>query len=398
MKIRKSTGKVVDENYFENIDSEEKAYLLGIFFCGALLRPNKSSIYFKIRLDDREILDLISDKLCKENKVFIANHKHFKNGTVAKLTISSQKIKNDLIKLGLTESKTFSKYPNLSKDLLPHFVRGVFDKFGYFDFSKNQTNNSPYRIIYLSENENNLIFLSNLLTSIDINHNLKNRIEIASKENCLKFFDYIYKDANYKLARKYNRYQDFIKAIDTFTDLEMEDIIRDIDVVYYFNKGLSAKRTAEKINSNKKMVLDIYKKLGLNGAERFKANKEINKLRKSVSTLIRFGLKRNLSSKNGKSCSKYLPYTFTKLKKHIESLWEPWMNWSNFGQYKPKLWNDNDPSTWVWNLDHIIPHSLFNYTSMEDEDFKKCWALENLRPLNAKQNVIDGVKRIRHIK
>jgi len=30
---------------------------------------------------------------------------------------------------------------------------------------------------------------------------------------------------------------------------------------------------------------------------------------------------------------------------------------------------------------------------MEDENFKKCWALENLRPLSAKQNIIEGNRR-----
>ena len=29
---------------------------------------------------------------------------------------------------------------------------------------------------------------------------------------------------------------------------------------------------------------------------------------------------------------------------------------------------------------------------MEDDNFKKCWALENLRPLSAKQNIVDGVR------
>lgn len=38
------------------------------------------------------------------------------------------------------------------------------------------------------------------------------------------------------------------------------------------------------------------------------------------------------------------------------------------------------------------------YTSMEDENFQKCWALSNLRPLSAKQNNSDGVRRIRHKK
>jgi hypothetical protein len=35
---------------------------------------------------------------------------------------------------------------------------------------------------------------------------------------------------------------------------------------------------------------------------------------------------------------------------------------------------------------------------MEDDNFKKCWALSNLRPLDAKQNLMDGVNRIRHQK
>lgn len=35
---------------------------------------------------------------------------------------------------------------------------------------------------------------------------------------------------------------------------------------------------------------------------------------------------------------------------------------------------------------------------MEDENLKKAWALENLRPLSAKQNQIDGSRRTRHQK
>jgi len=33
---------------------------------------------------------------------------------------------------------------------------------------------------------------------------------------------------------------------------------------------------------------------------------------------------------------------------------------------------------------------------MQDENFKKCWALQNLRPLDAKSNMLDGSTRIRH--
>ena len=119
------------------------------------------------------------------------------------------------------------------------------------------------------------------------------------------------------------------------------------------------------------------------------------KLRKNVASVIRKFLKDSGNSKNG-SCVNKLGYSFQELREHLEQLFESWMSWDNWGTYDPKIWNDNDVSTWTWQLDHIIPHSTFNYTSMNDEEFKKCWALENLRPLPSKQNLLEGITRTRH--
>lgn len=90
---------------------------------------------------------------------------------------------------------------------------------------------------------------------------------------------------------------------------------------------------------------------------------------------------------------KYIPYSIEDLKIHIEKQFESWMTWDNHGRYDRESWNDNDSNTWTWQFDHIIPQSLLPYTNMEDENFQKCWALENLRPLSAKQNLIDGNRR-----
>lgn len=54
------------------------------------------------------------------------------------------------------------------------------------------------------------------------------------------------------------------------------------------------------------------------------------------------------------------------------------MNWSNYGKY--------------WHIDHIYPQSLLPYTSMTDENFKKCWALDNLQPLEKIANIKKGNK------
>jgi hypothetical protein len=121
-------------------------------------------------------------------------------------------------------------------------------------------------------------------------------------------------------------------------------------------------------------------------------------IRKSISYFIWKSLKDNNSSKNGKSCLDYLNYTIEELKKHLENQFESWMTWNNHGVYKKDLWNDNDSGTWTWQIDHIIPQTDLPYTSMDDENFKKCWSLENLRPLSSKNNNLDGVNRTRHKK
>ena len=115
----------------------------------------------------------------------------------------------------------------------------------------------------------------------------------------------------------------------------------------------------------------------------------IYRLRTNMSKLINYRLKQVGSSKNG-SIIKYLPYTIDKLKAHLEQQFEPWMSWNNYGKYNTKIWDDTKTSTWTWNIDHIVPQSDLPYASMEDDNFKKCWALSNLRPLSAKTNVING--------
>lgn len=167
---------------------------------------------------------------------------------------------------------------------------------------------------------------------------------------------------------------------------------------YYNNKEryIESRKTyysenKEYINSYNRDYYQIYKE---DKSKLIKDDTHII-LRKSVSNSINKALKSNSSSKNGISCLKYLSYTILELKFHLESLFEPWMNWSNWGIYDKKSWNDKDPSTWKWNIDHIIPQSKLPYKSMEDENFKRCWDLSNLRPYSAKQNILDGNRKNR---
>lgn len=121
-------------------------------------------------------------------------------------------------------------------------------------------------------------------------------------------------------------------------------------------------------------------------------------IRTALSANINYGLKSNGSSKAGKSIVKYLGYSIQELIQYLENQFETWMTWQNYGKYDPETWDDNDPSTWKWSIDHIIPQSKFYFISMDEQTFKDCYALSNLRPLSAKQNWLDGINRTRHKK
>lgn len=164
------------------------------------------------------------------------------------------------------------------------------------------------------------------------------------------------------------------------------------------------------VAKNKKIILErarqYRKDPRVREKERFRKaryRKRKGDLRKSISSithhriscLIRKDIKTSGNKKTG-SILNHLPYSIEDLKFHIESQFEPWMNWNNWGVYRPDTWLDENHDTWTWQIDHIIPRSDLPYDSMKHPNFLKCWNLDNLRPLSSKENILDGVNRSRH--
>jgi hypothetical protein len=101
-----------------------------------------------------------------------------------------------------------------------------------------------------------------------------------------------------------------------------------------------------------------------------------NKISHCISTRIRQSLN---GFKNEKHWENLVGYTLQELKDHLEKSFKPGMTWNNYG-YKG------------WHIDHIKPISSFNITDYECDDFKKCWSLNNLQSLWAKENIRKGDK------
>ena len=135
----------------------------------------------------------------------------------------------------------------------------------------------------------------------------------------------------------------------------------------------------EKISEQKKQYRQDNKK-ELNEYQRNRYNNDpAAALRANIKSHINSALKKNNSSKMGESALQYLPYTIEQLKEHLESQFKPGMNWDNRGE---------------WHIDHIYPQSKLPYDSMSHPNFQKAWALENLQPLEASENISKGNKII----
>ena len=92
----------------------------------------------------------------------------------------------------------------------------------------------------------------------------------------------------------------------------------------------------------------------------------------NISSQIRHSLK---NGKKGQHWETLVGFTVDELMKHLEALFEEGMTWDNYGK---------------WYIDHRTPKSWFNFETTGDLEFKKCWDLENLKPMWGGENIAKG--------
>lgn len=227
----------------------------------------------------------------------------------------------------------------------------------------------------------------------------KKQYAIANSDH-IKEYQKQYREDHKEEKTEYNR-QYYINNKEEIEEYKREYAKNNKEVISVKNKKYREENREELLEYQKEYREANKDKLSIQKQEYINNRKKYDpafKLRGIISSKIGIELKKQNSSKFGNSIKEFLQYSMEELKIHLENLFESWMTWENHGKYNVKTWDDNDSSTWTWQIDHIIPQADLPYTSMEDENFKKCWALENLRPLSAKQNILDGAKRVRHQK
>jgi len=144
------------------------------------------------------------------------------------------------------------------------------------------------------------------------------------------------------------------------------------------------KSNSEKLKEYQRKYMKEYRNIykeKLNN-ERNKWVKKKNKinlkfnLNNRISSAVRHSLKGN---KNGRSWEKLVGYTLKDLIKRLKKTMPRGYTWQDYLEGR-------------LHIDHKIPISAHNYTKSEHTDFKRCWALSNLRLLSVRENLIKNSK------
>lgn len=202
-----------NQDFFEIIDSEAKAYWLGFLYADG----NVSRNTIKIRLSERDYSHLEKFREAIQGKDYeITRGTQNSFGTMTRysqISINSAKMKSDLVKLGCVPNKSLIlKFPNLSQVpeyLQKHFIRGYFDGDGSIIVPK--TVKYPQTSLSFLGTEDMLQHIKTILkvqTPIKLDKR-SNKIYVllfGGNINVSTKLDFMYKNAQVYLSRKYKTY------------------------------------------------------------------------------------------------------------------------------------------------------------------------------------------------
>lgn len=194
-------------DYFEKINTKEKAYLLGWLISDGWVYTNSNGIGIQLQDRDIKIIKLFKKELNSTAKISDCYKKNY-DKPMKRIIFISAKTKNDLKKYGVVEKKAKKTYlPNLKNKFIRHLLRGILEGDGSV-FFYNKTNsihiifNGSKKIIQEIRD-----FLSKRLriSKPKIVENACHRVCWTSYEEVMKILCYIYYGCgNLYLERKYN--------------------------------------------------------------------------------------------------------------------------------------------------------------------------------------------------
>ncbi len=196
-----------NSKYFEKIDSEKKAYFLGLILSDGNISKTTNRVLIGLNKKDSYILDIFKKDIGSNNAVrhySVLDKRKNKYNNISMFQISNVNIKNDLNELGISHDKTnkFSFSTIAENENFNHFLRGLVDGDGYISKDKNRVSLiSTKEFLYFIQD-----YFSFGRTKI---YKLKDnvyRFNLNSRKKVLKFLNFIYNKSTVHLTRKHKAY------------------------------------------------------------------------------------------------------------------------------------------------------------------------------------------------
>jgi hypothetical protein len=220
------TSKTAIHNYFNTIDSENKAYLLGFILADGCIEQGYgvNSISLRNAVDDLNIGELFQSEIFPGNKLSIRQNIGKKDSFSIKG--SSKEIIKDLNSFNIFPNKTYDfnfifPFQKLQNNFIRHFIRGFFDGDGTF---------TCYRFEFITTSKPFALQLIDLITNqFNCNYHLREKKTKNVTEymfyfhtrhtNLTKFefisnlHNWLYEDSTIYLQRKKSKFEMYLNTV-----------------------------------------------------------------------------------------------------------------------------------------------------------------------------------------
>lgn len=218
----------LNENYFQELDSKDKAYFLGFIYAdGFITKRSQGQNILGLTLAEIEPIDKFKKYIQTDKKVgyYKKSNGYSDKSYEYKLALISDKLVSDIEKLGVVERKTLTlTFPDIREDLIPHFIRGYFDGDGsvfLYKDSREEYSYNEYLGINICGTKEFLVALTKHLPFLEEGQCIykeKRRetncwnLKMISNIRSLELYHYMYKDCDdLYLSRKREKFENFIK-------------------------------------------------------------------------------------------------------------------------------------------------------------------------------------------
>lgn len=198
----------VDDNFFDVIDTEAKAYILGLLCADGYLMKNGNSTGVGIDLNykDTYLLEMIKREMRFEGNINPTNH------GMRRIKITSSALYSRLESIGFSLRKSYDLSDlkvHIPERLYNHFFRGYFDGDGSFSFEKSTLQGGRYTYyrnrVYIRGTKAFLKYIQTMCPiSFSEKYSKTQVLYLSDRDLVLRFRNWMYKDAVIYLLRKYS--------------------------------------------------------------------------------------------------------------------------------------------------------------------------------------------------